>query len=219
MKKILNEWRKYLAKNESLLFEGIGDICRDKNQVRHEVRFLKERGVVNFYDYINELPLESSALSPTSNEEELKRVFRKIMIKFHPDRNPDNEEVLEKFKTFALIFDILLNPECRGYYDEILRDESQPGPSQPMSPPWREPPTQQRSYHSTQRGFDPGPRQPQSTQQAPKGQEEWADEVWTPEGWVQKTPKYDPFAGKAFNYETQEWYDPNDPSWRPPRQG
>ena len=63
-------------------------------------------------DYYEVLGVDRS-VSP----DELKKAYRKIAIKFHPDKNPDDKEAEEKFKEAAEAYDILSNDEKRQRYD------------------------------------------------------------------------------------------------------
>lgn len=49
--------------------------------------------------------------------DELKRVYKKLALQFHPDRNPDNKEAEEKFKEIAEAYSILSDEEKRRQYD------------------------------------------------------------------------------------------------------
>ena len=52
-----------------------------------------------------------------ASEEEIKKSYRKLAMKFHPDRNPDNKEAEEKFKEVKEAYEMLTNPEKREAYD------------------------------------------------------------------------------------------------------
>lgn len=49
--------------------------------------------------------------------EELKKVYRKLSLQYHPDRNPDNKEAEEKFKQIAEAYDVLSDKDKRQKYD------------------------------------------------------------------------------------------------------
>ena len=62
-------------------------------------------------------------VSPDSNENDIKKSYRKLALKFHPDRNPDNKEECEtKFKEIAAAYDILSDSEKRSNYDKFGLD-------------------------------------------------------------------------------------------------
>ena len=50
--------------------------------------------------------------------EQLKSAYRKLALKYHPDRNPGDKAAEEKFKEAAEAYDVLSNPEKRQKYDQ-----------------------------------------------------------------------------------------------------
>ena len=65
-------------------------------------------------DYYEVLGVEK-----TASEDEIKKAYRKIAIKYHPDRNPGDKEAEEKFKEAAEAYDVLHDPQKRQQYDQF----------------------------------------------------------------------------------------------------
>ena len=62
---------------------------------------------------------EVLGVSKTASDAEIKAAYKKMAIKYHPDRNPDNKEAEEKFKEAAEAYDVLRDPEKRKRYDQF----------------------------------------------------------------------------------------------------
>ncbi|MBI3562160.1 MAG: molecular chaperone DnaJ [Gammaproteobacteria bacterium] len=52
-------------------------------------------------------------------EADLKKAFKRLAMKYHPDRNPDNKQAEEKFKEAKEAYDILSDPQKRSAYDQF----------------------------------------------------------------------------------------------------
>ena len=60
---------------------------------------------------------ETLGVSKTATQDEIKKAYRTLAFKYHPDRNPDNPEAEEKFKQISAAYDVLGDESKRKNYD------------------------------------------------------------------------------------------------------
>ena len=61
-------------------------------------------------------------VSKSASKDELKKAYRKLAMKYHPDRNPDDEKASEKFKELSEAYEILSDDQKRQTYDNFGHD-------------------------------------------------------------------------------------------------
>ena len=62
---------------------------------------------------------EVLGLSRTASEDEIKRAYKKLAMKHHPDRNPGDASAEEKFKEIKEAYEILSDAQKRSAYDQF----------------------------------------------------------------------------------------------------
>ncbi len=79
---------------------------------------------MEYKDYYKTLGVDKKA-----SQDEIKKAFRKLALKYHPDKNPENKEAESKFKLINEANEVLSDPEKRKKYDELGENWShfQPG--------------------------------------------------------------------------------------------
>lgn len=60
---------------------------------------------------------ETLGVAKSADEKELKSAFRKLAMKYHPDKNPDDKDAERKFKEINEAYEMLKDPQKRAAYD------------------------------------------------------------------------------------------------------
>ena len=71
----------------------------------------------NYYDILG--------IPKTATKDEIKKAYRSLAMKYHPDKNPDNKESEEKFKEAAQAYEVLADDQKRQQYDQFGHDNYQ----------------------------------------------------------------------------------------------
>jgi DnaJ-class molecular chaperone len=94
--------------------------------------------VPNYYEILG--------VSPSATSEEIKKSFRNLAMKYHPDKNRNSEESKQKFMKIVEAYEVLSDEQARRSYDDINNDGGvrrsttattfrKPGPSPRWTPP------------------------------------------------------------------------------------
>ncbi|KAI6659006.1 dnaJ-like protein subfamily C member 5-like isoform X1 [Oopsacas minuta] len=84
---------------------------------RHKYHTRRNDHSSEHLDYYELLGLSRSATS-----EEIRKAYRKLALKFHPDKNKDNPEAENMFKLISRAYDVLSDPEKKDTYDRYGAD-------------------------------------------------------------------------------------------------
>jgi DnaJ-class molecular chaperone len=73
-------------------------------------------------------PYEIIGVSKNATDDEIKKAYRTLAKKYHPDLNPNNKEVVQKFQELSVAYKLIENKEARekyekGAYDEQMADD------------------------------------------------------------------------------------------------
>lgn len=69
---------------------------------------------MEYKDYYKTLGVDKRA-----NADEIKKAYRKLAVKYHPDKNQGNKNAEEKFKEISEAYEVLNNPDKRKKYDQL----------------------------------------------------------------------------------------------------
>src|SRR5512147_1252258 len=98
---------------------------------------------VQFRDYYDVLGVAKSA-----SEDEIRKAYRKLARKYHPDVNPGDAKAEERFKEISFAYDVMSDAEKRARYDEFGIQGLAPGFD----------PEQARAYQRWQEGARRSPQ-------------------------------------------------------------
>lgn len=85
---------------------------------------------MNYKDYYKVLGVNRSA-----TQDEIKKAYRKLAVKYHPDKNKDDKKAEERFKEISEAYEVVGDPEKRKKYDSIGKNWKQHADREPFSYP------------------------------------------------------------------------------------
>src|SRR5919112_1111333 len=74
---------------------------------------------MDYKDYYKMLGVERNA-----SEDDIRKAYRKLAMKYHPDRNPNDKEAEERFKEINEAYQVLSDAKKRAHYDRLGSDYS-----------------------------------------------------------------------------------------------
>ena len=96
-------------------------------------------------------PYSVLGVSKTASAEEIKKTYRKLAKKLHPDVNPGDKKSEERFKEVSAAFEVLGDPKKRALYDEFGEVATRPGFDEQKAREW-----QRQAQAAGARGFGGG---------------------------------------------------------------
>ncbi len=68
-------------------------------------------------------PYEILGVAKNATDDEIKKAYRLLAKKYHPDLNPNNKEIEPRFKEISVAYKLLENKEARAKFEQGIRDE------------------------------------------------------------------------------------------------
>ncbi|KAL9065838.1 MAG: hypothetical protein Q9157_007344 [Trypethelium eluteriae] len=65
-------------------------------------------------------------VQPTASELDIKKAYRKLAIKLHPDKNPGDATAHEKFQAIGEAYQVLSDKQLRAQYDKFGKEQAMP---------------------------------------------------------------------------------------------
>lgn len=62
---------------------------------------------------------KSLGVSKNASQDEIKKAYRKLAVKYHPDKNPDNQDAINKFREITEAYEVLSDEKKRSNYDRF----------------------------------------------------------------------------------------------------
>ena len=78
-----------------------------------QVLWIMEKTMANKRDYYEVLGVDKGA-----DKDTIKKAYRKVAMKYHPDRNPGDKEAEEKFKEATEAYEVLSDDQKKSVYDQ-----------------------------------------------------------------------------------------------------
>src|SRR3954467_7120523 len=82
-------------------------------------------------------PYSVLGVSKTSSSEEIKKAYRKLAKKLHPDLNPNDKKAEERFKEVSSAFEIIGDPKKRALFDEFGEVSTKQGFDEKKAREWQ----------------------------------------------------------------------------------
>ncbi|CAH8440883.1 unnamed protein product [Heterobilharzia americana] len=84
-----------------------------------------DSGEIEMFDLVEEVKesfYDVLGIPQSADNAEIKRAYRRLSAKLHPDKNPDDPSAEAKFRRLVSIYEVLKNSELRTRYDEVLEN-------------------------------------------------------------------------------------------------